>query len=180
MNIAINQFCYLSSAPAWLAWLHDFSKEMYADFVEHGRRNQSCRSNQQKMLEVLDAITKTDGGEQRLEEFLRKSFPHVLAKAIVRETAPSPAAGGGPVFPHYDPQLMTLPRRRVITTAEANGDLEAAVRDFLRDKPLSDYVIVDGVAYVEYLPASLAPMAGQVPADNWQVRAYKQVHPSSS
>ncbi len=171
MRLHINQFCFLSTAPAWLAWLHEFSPQLYADFVEHLRRKPSCRANGEKMLEMLRVITAAPAGEERLEIFLKHTFPHVLIDDQPAPVRTRPAARG-PVFAHYDPNLVTIPRRRVLIGT--GQDLEQAVLAFLADKVEGDYVLVDGTAYIEYLPKELAHLVGKVPEANWLVRRYRQ------
>jgi hypothetical protein len=171
MKLNTQQFCYLSSAPAWLAWLHDYSADLYRDLIEHLRRKTGCRANQAKMLEMLNQIMAQPDGIVQLETFLRKSFPHVLIPDEHQQARPK--AKIDPVFPDYKPGLLTLPRRKILERHDV-PNLEEAVTNFLADKRNSDYVIVGDRAYIEYLPAALASLHDKIPANNWLVRTYKQ------
>jgi hypothetical protein len=175
MRLRLDQFCFLATAPAWLAWLYELSSPLYVEFVEHLRRKPSCRANSDKMLEMLHKITALNNGEDELETFLRHTFPHVLIddRPIPARSRPQPR---GPVFPHYDPNLITIPRRRVLTGQDGIAKLEQVVVSFLADKVESDFVIVDGVAYIEYLPRELEYLIGRVPETNWLVRRYRQAN----
>ena len=171
MRLRLDQFCYLATSPAWLAWLHDLSSDLYSDFADHLRHKASCRANADKMLEMLRRITAVAGQEDKLEAFLRQTFPHVLIDDRPQPTAPASPRPAQPVFPHYDPNLITIPRRRVLSGAGAA--LEQAVATFLADKVEGDFVIVNNLAYIEYLPRELDHLVGRVPEANWLVRRYR-------
>jgi hypothetical protein len=112
------------------------------------------------MMKILDSIIKEPDGEKKLVIFLNASFPHVLS-------TPKAAMRVDDVFGHYDPSLLTVPRRRVF-------DNEFAAREFLADKPVGEYVIVGSKVYVEYLPSDLVGLMPSIPAGNWLVREYRK------
>lgn len=162
MLVNTGHFCALSTNPQFLGWLQKFASDVYTSLVEHGRKSSGCSANTQKMLWVLDTISKRPGGEDSLALFLRDKFPHVIVvpKAAIKQSI---------VFDHYDPTLLTIPRRLIL-------DSEDAARRFLADKPVGEYVVVEERAYIEYLPIELAGLLSQIPAENWRVRAWRAAH----
>jgi len=120
------------------------------------------------MLEVLNKIIKA-GGEPRLLKFLKQTFPHVLAPAVI-QAAPHIA-----VFSYYNPALLTIPRRQIIF-GSGGQDLELAVKQFIQDKPIADSLILGNTAYIEYLPAELVHLASQIKSENWEIKKYRQAH----
>lgn len=165
MLVNTAHFCSLSSNPQFLSWLRQFAKDIHDDLVEHKRRSNSCQANTTKMVLVLEQIVKRDGGETALVDFLRQTFPHILT-VTPTPTQPASQPGRQHVFDHYDPTLLTLPRRIIL-------DSDDAARRFLADKPIGEYVVVDGKAYVEYLPTELAHLESKIPRENWQVRTWR-------
>lgn len=160
MPISPNHFCALSTAPAFLAWLNDFAPDIRENLVAHLATSRSCKANAQKMIWVLNELKKRHGGEEAIVAFLQRSFPHALMKE------PSKPPDGVPVFGYFDGSLLTIPRRAILAS-------EAEAKKFLSDKPVGEYVVVDGTAYVEYLTPTLMPLVGSIPAENWLVRAWK-------
>ncbi len=65
--------------------------------------------------------------------------------------------------------IVTYPRRQVF-----DGDnLERRTKEFLVDKLKSDYVIVDGKSYIEYLERRDITLSDQIPAKNWMIAAWR-------
>lgn len=158
-------FCGLSTDPKFLTWLRGTAEDIFQSLMEHTRAAHGCTANARKMIWVLDQLVKRPGLEESLAGFLREHFPHVISTPKVSVDRSTP------VFDHYDPALLTLPRRLIL-------DSEEAAVQFLRDK-VGEYVVVDGRAYVEFLPADLAGLASQIPAANWQTRAWRASHGSA-
>lgn len=171
MLLKSDLFCGLSSAPAWLSWLRGFASDLHNELVTHLREKPGCRNNRRKMMDVLKKISTRPNGSAELETFLRKHFPQVIKNdpggLPVREVEEDI-----PVFGHYDPSLLTLPRR-VILAEKDEAKLLELVKTFLIDKSDSDYVIIGTRAYVEYMPLHLAKLVKQIPAKNWLTTQYK-------
>lgn len=163
--INVAYFCTLSSNTGFLRWLSETNRGLYDNLTEFLKTSKGCKANTDKMLEVLGALTTTQGGENRLFVFLRENFPQALAKA---QEQPRDV----PVFGFYDPTLVTLPRRMVLRSVR---EAEA----FLAMQAVGEFVIVDGRAYVEYLPAELVHLVGSIPDHNWLVRVWKSTQRQS-
>lgn len=167
MFVNTSQFCSLATAPKFLSWLKGTSADAHADLLDHLRKHSSCRANTQKMLTVLDSITRLSDGEQKLTAFLRQHFPHVLTSDALLKYDNNQDNG---IFDHYDPDLLTIPRRIIM-----DGDnLKERIEAFAKDKAMVDYVIIEGRAYIEYLTQDLISIAASIPADNWHVRRWRK------
>jgi hypothetical protein len=164
----------LATAQPWLAWLRTFSAPLYEELIKHMRDKPGCKHNREKMLDILKKISLTPGGTVKLEQFLRQSFPNVLkddpGNLPVRDLI-----GEVPVFGHYDPSLMTIPRRIILVNKDQAALLNL-IQKFMVDKAEGDYVVVGSRAYVEYLPQDLEYLKTQIPAQNWLTRKWKNEH----
>lgn len=109
------------------------------------------------MIAAFRDITKNPENEVRLEAFLKREYPHVLiAEGQTQIQYPNE------VLSQFSPGIVTLPRRTIVRASD--------VDKFIADKPISNHVIKDGVAYVEYLPVELAHLNSKIPSSNWLLR----------
>lgn len=138
---------------------------MYDDLRTHAASNSGCKANSEKMISILGTITKSSGGEARLLGFLREKFPQAIVhhQATVKEV---------PIFGFYDPTLLTLPRRIIMST-------QKQAEAFLARQAVGEFVVVDGKAYVEYLPLELLYLVAAIPDGNWLVRVWKSTQRQS-
>lgn len=171
MEIKIDQFCALATSPAWQAWLFRFAKPLHSELVEHLRGSRSCNSNRDKMVSIFQRLVDLPGGPEQLVAFLGKQFPHVIAARPTQTITKAALADDG-VFEHYDPDLLTFPRKLIIT----GSDLERKVKEFLAKHAKGDYVVIGDRAYVEYLPVAHAGLASTIPAANWETTAWRSRH----
>lgn len=156
MKLKIDKFCGLATSNDWQRWLYGAHRALYDDLINHLRTGDGCRANADKMKVILAKITES-GGQDGLLDFLLEKHPEVVVS--------------DPVFPHYDPDLLTIPRRKVF---EAPRDQLESLRDeFLRDKHTKyEWVVTGGKGYLEFLPAGYA--ADRVPERSWLIPVHKR------
>jgi hypothetical protein len=122
------------------------------------------------MLETLQEIRKHRDQVKLLEQFLRRHYPGIIISDTV-------SAASNPnkhkVFEHYDPGLITYPRRLIVLAADV-GDLQAAVLDFCAQQAHCEHIIVEDRAYIEFLPADHLSLISKIPDKNWMIRRYKR------
>lgn len=163
MQINKSLFCSLATSPRWQSWLYNYNQEIYRQFITKLQSSAGCAENTRIMQQLLDQIINR-GGYSLLMGFLSRQFPHVIDKAA------KPIQKRTMVFEDYVAGLLTYPHRKIIES----DNVEADVLQFIRDKGKSDYVIVDGVGFVEYLEKSEVDLP--VPPENWQIHKYKHAH----
>lgn len=155
MKLKIDKFCGLASNNTWQKWLYASHVDLYHELVNHIRKGEGCKSNADKMKAVLEKLMESDG--QGLFDFLLSEFPDVVVS--------------DPVFPHFDPDLVTIPRRKVFM--ESRERLDGARKAFMADKHgRFEWVVVGGKGYLEYLPAGYDD--SKVPERSWLIPIYKR------
>lgn len=137
--------------------------------MEKLKHSKGCNQNRDLMVGLLTEIQAIPEGYEQLLVFLRKSYPSMIVAEVGQTQAAPAAVPSGPVFPYFNPGILTYPRRQVFE----GGNLAKTVREFCLDKIKSDFVIVDGKAYVEYLERGDSAVAGAVPLKNWQIAAWR-------
>jgi hypothetical protein len=162
MKIRADKFCSLSTSHSWQAWLHGYNVDLWTKFMIRLRESRGCNHNRDIMMATLKEIEAKGGGEA-LMAFLEKNYPTM----VIHE--PTPMKADAEVFPGYNPGILTYPRRTMMTGPE----LERRVQRFMGDKLKSDHIIVNGVAYIEYLLPEDAALVAKIPDRNWMVRAYR-------
>lgn len=176
MKVKVEKFCALATSPSWQAWLFHFNADLYRRFIKRLQESRGCGQNRDLMIEILGEIDKLSGNEKLLG-FLHQHYPHILInEAPPVRAEPSPESsrqvvGADEIFEHYNPNLLTYPRR-IIFTGSAR-ELKTKVQSFLLDKIKSDSVIVGEKAYVEYLTADDAALKDSIPQKNWRIAAWK-------
>lgn len=168
MQVRVDKFCSLSTSPSWQAWLFHLDMPIYRRFMRRLQESRGCNQNKDIMVELLKELEKVPDAVEKLFEFLTKHYPHMIVKDA-QSAAASKKKVSSAVFQYYNPNIRTYPRRQIFE----GKDLEKQVREFLLDKIKSDYVIVDGRAYVEYLEQEDAKIAAKVPVSNWQIAAWR-------
>lgn len=171
MKINSDEFCYLSQSTSFLSWLHATNEKLYSGLIEHLKKAAGCKSNKQKMLETLQEIRKHRDQVKLLEQFLRRHYPGI----IISDTAApaSPNLNKHKVFEHYDPGLVTYPRRLIVLASDV-GDLEVTVLDFCAQQAHCEHIIIEDRAYIEFLPAEHLSLISKIPDKNWMIRRYKR------
>lgn len=174
MNIKADQFCGLSTSPTWQAWLYKFSPELYSELATHLRTSKGCGANRDKMMDLMAKIRTMPTGPDSLLGFLQTSYPHMIDKSpAITATEPARPSGASVPFEHYDPKLLTFPRRLVLGDTDLPA-LHRKVRSFLSDKVRSDWAIVGNRAYIEFVPSEHARIAANIPEKNWLVTKWKR------
>lgn len=137
------------------------------------QQSRGCNQNRDIMIELLREIEK-EGGTDKLFGFLQAHYPHML----VGEDAPPPRVKmvDDPIFPYFNPALLTYPRRRIIE----GENLKQRVQEFLLDKGTCDYAIVGDRAYVEYLDRKDAAIIDKIPLRNWLIAQWRSRQSTSS
>lgn len=177
MKIKTNEFCHLSSVPAFQSWLYAMDAGLHKSLKDHLREGKGCASNRAKMISILNELLKTPDSSKKLQTFLLTQFPHMIEHKPVQD--PPQVKNKHKVFEHYDPNLNTIPRRKIITrieAAEAGTDLDTFVVDFCSRQSMFKKVIVDDRAYIEYLPPELDYLRDDIPEKNWQVPRYNSAN----
>lgn len=155
MKLKIDKFCGIANSNEWQKWLYDTYREKYHDLVNHLRTSTGCRSNADKMRSILEEIIKADGTAE-LYEFLLEVFPNVVE---IDE-----------IFPHYDPDLYTIPHRKIF---RGRNDLKKLMQEFLADKHEKYEMLVIGEkGYLEYLDRHFDH--NKIPEDKWLIAAFKR------
>ncbi len=164
MKIVASKFCSLSTSPSWQAWLFNYDAKLYKIFITKLRAARGCNQNSDVMIETLKEIDSA-GGTAKLLEFLRSHYPHML----VIDDRSKQTHSDVNIFPYYNPNILTYPRRQIFS----GDDVEFQVKEFLINKISSDYVIINGKAYVEYLESSDIHVKDKVPLNNWLIAQWR-------
>lgn len=168
-KVKVDKFCGLSTSPSWQAWLFHLDGSLYRRFMKRLQESRGCNQNRDIMVELLKEMETIPGAVDKLFDFLGKHYPTMILKDQQGSSEPPRPTKQPPVFPYYNPSIVTYPRRLVLE----GDDLKRQVQEFLLDKIKSDYVIVDGKAYVEYLERGDAAIADRVPAKNWLIAIWR-------
>jgi len=76
-QLKINQYCGLIRHTKWQQWLHKTAPEINQEVQAFLKRNNSCKKNKDKMIEIHKSLTEK-GKMPDLIEFLKEEFPHML------------------------------------------------------------------------------------------------------
>ncbi len=176
MKVKVDKFCSLSTSPSWQAWLFHLDAAIYRKFMRKLQESRGCNQNKDLMVELLKEFEQVPGAVDKLFDFLQKHYPYMIVKDQADakpKAAPvsikSASKVGGEIFPYYNPQIMTFPRRQIFE----GDDLERRVKEFLLDKIKSDFVIVDGKAYIEYLERADSRLEKKIPQKNWLIALWR-------
>jgi hypothetical protein len=171
IKVKVGQFCSLATSPSWQTWLYHNHTELYRKFVRQLQESKGCNQNRSIMAEVLQEIDKVDS--DGLIDFLQKHYPHVLDGQPVpsqqREDAEALEHDG--VFSHYNPSILTYPRRQIFVGPP--GILRRKAKTFLADKLKSDFIVIGERLYIEYLDQGDSEIADQIPMKNWMISQYR-------
>lgn len=172
MRIKVDQFCTLATSPSWQAWLYHHHVNLYRKFIRQIQGSRGCNQNRELMTEVLQEIDKAGG--DALAEFLQKHYPHMISgqQPLRHQREDSKALDNDGVFQHYNPNILTYPRRQIFVGPKSM--LKGKVQEFLLDKIRGDHIIIGERAYIEYLEKSDKAIADQIPIKNWLIAAYRQ------
>jgi len=173
MKIKVDRFCGLATSTEWQTWLFEHNREYYKELINHLRTSNGCNSNGKKMAELLEKINEDPKSSKDLQEFLSSKFPHVIDRSssdfspIKTLSVENLNAHG--VFDHYDPNLLTYPKRIILK----GENISNIVDNFVNDKIMASHVIIDDTAYIEYLTEFDKHLIEQIPNENWQTKSYK-------
>lgn len=124
------------------------------------------------MVDTLAEIDKNGGGDKLLG-FIQQHYPYML---IDEAPAQSQSVSSDDVFGYFNPNILTYPRRIIFTGPE--NELRRKIQEFTIDKIKSDSVIVNGVAYIEYLTQDDSSVKDSVPQKSWLIARWKLRHQS--
>ena len=165
MKIKSKEFCYLSTSPSFLRWLDDNARQLYLELSKHHESNDSCAENKKIMYSILKEITKDKALAKNLVLFLQSNYPYIIeGDSSSNRTVRDDDTIVSKVFGLFDPSILTFPRRAVV------DDLVA----FVTDKPIYDYVEVDGKFHVEYLTVNDQKLYESIPESSWLTKQYKK------
>lgn len=164
-KIKETEFCALASDQRWLSWLSGIRPDLYQQLYDHLRSAPTCKANRLKMKSILSALQARHSAE--LVQFLESTVPHVLdGHTLVAR--PSDDKYG--IFEFYDPEMLTLPRRQVLS---GSGDLGIVAKVWGRDKAYFEFLVHSDRVYIEYLPIEFASFKDKIPAGNWVLRGHR-------
>lgn len=161
MRVKTALFCSLSTSNAFQTWLYEFDENLYKGFIRNLKSSRGCDENKRIMMGLLEAI-EGSGGAKKLEDFLIREYPHIIdapGKVVANDKHK--------IFDNYVQGVLTYPRREIIRGGQ---NLERDVKRFLTTKIHGEYIIVDDVAYIEYLLPGEEEIAAQLPDEKWKVR----------
>jgi hypothetical protein len=161
MKIKVDQFCSLATSPTFQTWLYNHDGELYRRFMTRLRESRGCNDNRELMKSILAEIE----NQGEIVSFLQKHYPTMIEGSVQ-------AFAGDGVFTHYNPSILTYPRRIIFVGPKR--ELQKKVNDFLLDKIKGDYIIIGNRAYVEYLKKEDIVVSDQIPQHNWQIAKYRQ------
>ncbi len=154
MTIDKANFCGLSTNSIFMSWLESNFPILAQDLRAHLSRSNSCTENAQKMIGLLATLESNQESFVMLREFLVSKFPGIIVNNI---------------FPNFQPNLLTLPRRVIL-----NGtDCEVQAAKFVADKPLAETIRIGNSVYIEYLTSRLVKYSGSIPESSWLIRQWK-------
>lgn len=159
-SLKIQQFCSLSTSSAFQAWLYKYDHNLYSDFISKLHKSGGCSDNSVIMKNLLDKIV-DNGGSDAIYNFLSVQFPFVINKTVENSTHS--------IFKDYIPDVLTYPHRIILS----GENLESKVKYIVDGKLKYDYIIIDDVAYIEYLDITESSLVDKIPHKNWLVTAYK-------
>lgn len=164
MNIDKSQFCALSSSPRFLSWLKSTDGALYNDLDAHLKKALGCGANRDKMEAIYDKLI-AGGYSKKLFDFIYKNYPSLIIDDYNKHR----------VFQHYDPSLLTYPRRYIIINSNRLV-LDRMVTDFCARHGYSEFVVIEDRAYIEYIDHNSLKIKDRIPDRNWQVRQFKRIH----
>ena len=167
MQIITSKFCSLATSPSFQAWLYNYDAELYRRFITKLRDAQGCGENRELMKALLAEIERL-GGADIILDFLQKNYPNMIEGGV---KAPAATDNYDNIFTHYNPSILTYPRRIIFTGPKQ--ELKKKVHEFLLNKLKSDYIIVDSRAYVEYLEQSDIAVEKKIPLTSWLISQYR-------
>ena len=165
MKLRLNQFCNLATSPTFQSWLYNLDKDIYRIYQQNMRTSRGCADNREVMEETLQLITEANK-QLELRSFLMSNFPNVIEGEVSR-----PKINPGEVFPRYNPNILTYPRRKIITGQ--NPYLKRKVKSFLIDKIKSDYIIIGDKEYIEYLTKQDKHLIDKIAPTGWLISQYR-------
>jgi len=173
MKVKVDKFCGLATSTEWQTWLFNHNKEYYKELINHLRTSSGCNGNSKKMVELLERIDEDPESSEKLQEFLSSKFPYIIDKSSSRLLPTKMLSvenlNAHGVFDHYDPSLLTYPKRIILK----GENIDSVVENFVSDKVASNHVIIDDTAYIEYLTEFDEHLIDQIPDENWQTKIYE-------
>lgn len=142
--------------------------ELFNELITHLRSSKGCASNSQKMLDILQKLDNIPNGMITLLRYLSKEFPFIIINdgPIPQQTVQpvTDIINENRVFEFYDSEILTYPHKVIMTS----GNLQSRINELIADKPQSDHIIINNVAYVEYLNHGETANA-----NSWEIRKYR-------
>jgi hypothetical protein len=135
------------------------------------------------MIDIYKVLYARNLGDQ-FEDFIRRKFPYIIEGEEKPQRAPRPAPKEKKIIPpqrlnkhgvfkSYNPRMLTFPQKLILTSDNAEN-LATQVKEFLRDKVASDYIIIEDTAYIEYLPSKYKDIADQIPLEAREIELFRR------
>jgi hypothetical protein len=172
----MSQFCALSREQPFHHWLQTIVPDQHDILMKHLETSTSCKSNKLKMIEIQSKI-KERGFLSSLINYLLLEYPEVIeiieeGKKIQRGVPKIVMTNDNKVFRYYNPNLLSFPQKLIIKNVNVQA-LELSVLDFCKDKILTDYLIINNTAYIEYIKSKYYEEAKSVTDENRDLYQYR-------
>lgn len=162
MRIKSYLFCGLATTAAWQTWLREYDRAIYDSFMEALSKSRGCSQNTRIMADLHRTIQKR-GDEPVLLAFLKEKHPHML------EGVPKPEVS---YFANFYTSVKSFPRRHMISGSAE--ELQTELHKFKQGKLVVDHIIIDGIAYIEFLEQKDKELRSSIPQSNWRIAAYRK------
>ena len=154
-------FCTLLHNKDWHTWLNFYDNDIYDEVLKSQRMN--CANGKIFVNKILNKIY-DKGGKDDFMAFAIRAMPAMIRKMTKNID--------NPVFPFYNPHVLSFPRRLIIK----GNNLKNKVEDFIRDKCGVDYLIIGDSAYVEYFDYQHKDMISKIDPTDRQIQKFRELH----
>jgi hypothetical protein len=181
MKVKVTQFCGLSTSPQIQAWLYRYNPDLYNELIEGLKKSRGCHQNRELMEAVYQKIV-DNGDLEKLIDYLRTNFPHVLedenappeqAQAAVSTEQDDRLALLNALKNVFSRRVVTFPRRTVVPVTGFEADVAADA--FGKDKLAMKWLVHDNVLYIEYLLKVDEPIKDSILETNWLIPVMESV-----
>ena len=189
LKLRESQFCNLSRAAEWQAWLGEHAPDLLTDLKAFLRSGKGCKVNKEKMLVLREEIYKRNLGE-KFEQLIIHRYPLLILreeppqtckvqvpKQNVAPVLPIPLASRNPslnkhgVFKVYRPEMLSFPQKLIIQNKD-KGLLQHQVDEFTKSMTGVSTLIIDDTAYIEYLLPKFADVASKLPEKLYETKTW--------
>ena len=154
-------FCALLHNKDWHKWLSFYDNDMHDKVLKSQRMN--CANSKVLVSNILNNIYK-NGSKDDFMAFAIRAMPAMIRRVTKNMD--------NPVFPFYNPHILSFPRRLIIK----GNNLKSKVDEFVRDKCGVDYLIIGDSAYIEYFDYQHKDMISKIGPEDRQIQKFRELH----